>query len=113
MNRGARLALRFVAILCRVTAVAMAVDVVALCLAVGPARVPALMAANALSCLVVAPLSGSFVIQTSLDGAFRGDLALASLVLFVIDWLCTRAATRPDRAKAPTRRSDDMERGAR
>ncbi|MCH3943203.1 MAG: hypothetical protein LKE37_05945 [Atopobiaceae bacterium] len=113
MSRVASFGLRAVAVACRILAIALAADVVALCLAIGPTRTPVMMATNALSQLVVAPLSGSFVIQTSLDGAFRGDFALASLALFVIDWLCSRAAARSARSKGPTPRYGVSERSTR
>lgn len=41
------------------------------------------------------PLSGILVIQTPFGGAFRGDFALAALLLFIIDWvLCKYRYTK-------------------
>ena len=38
--------------------------------------------------LVPRALAGRFVVETPFGGAFRGDLALMSTLLFVADWCC-------------------------
>jgi hypothetical protein len=35
-------------------------------------------------------ISGAFVWPTPFDGAFRGDFAIASIILFILDWLFMR-----------------------
>ena len=40
--------------------------------------------------LVPSALLGRFVYETPFGGVLRGDLALASLILFVVDWTCMR-----------------------
>lgn len=52
-----------------------------------------LLAANGLATrLVPDALSGLFVFQTPLGGAFRGDFAVLAIVLLVLDWICCRAS---------------------
>lgn len=40
--------------------------------------------------MVPSSLLGQFVYETPFGGILRGDLAIASIILFVADWLCAR-----------------------
>jgi hypothetical protein len=40
--------------------------------------------------MLPAAISGVFVWPTPFDGAFRGDFAIAAVVLFILDWLFAR-----------------------
>lgn len=42
-------------------------------------------------------ISGIFVTQTPFGGAFRGDLALAAFILFLVDWLMVKMASAIER----------------
>lgn len=77
---------------CRVAAWAL------VCLVAANAVLPAgpralLLGVNgAVSGLMPAPLSGLLVFVTPFGGAFRGDFALAAVLLLVLDWALCRAA---------------------
>lgn len=89
---AASLTLRALAVAARVCAWALALLVV--CDAVLPAGARTyLLAANGVaSRLLPAALSGLFVFQTPLGGAFRGDFAVLAIVLLVLDWIFRRAS---------------------
>lgn len=40
--------------------------------------------------LLPSSLAGLYVLDTPFGGAFRGDFAIASVCLFVLDWVCAR-----------------------
>lgn len=40
--------------------------------------------------LLPSSLAGLYVLDTPFGGAFRGDFAIASVALFVLDWICAR-----------------------
>ena len=85
-------ALRVVAVSLRVAAWALAALVVADAVLPAGARTY-LLAANGLATrLVPGVLSGLFVFQTPLGGAFRGDFAVLAIVLPVLDWVFCRAS---------------------
>ena len=81
-----------IAIACRVAAWALVALVAAdAFLPAGPRA--ALLAANGVAArLVPGPLLGLLVFQTPFGGAFRGDFALAAVLLLVVDWLLVRAS---------------------
>lgn len=81
-----------VAVLFRLVAVLLCLLVVADALFAGEFRVALLGLNGTLTGLIPAPLSGAFVFQTPFGGVFRGDFAVAAIMLFVIDWLLTRAS---------------------
>lgn len=91
---GVRVALNAAAHVARVLAVALCVLVVVDSFDVGVLH-RALLDVNGLAASVV-PQSvlGLLVFRTPMGGAFRGDFALVAIVLFVIDWLLTRAVYR-------------------
>ena len=90
-------ALRLLSTACRVGAWALVALVVAgAVLPAGPRSL--LLGANGLvSSLLPAGVSGLFVFVTPFGGAFRGDFALAALVLLVLDWLLCHAAASLER----------------
>lgn len=91
---GARSALGVAALIARVLAVALCVLVVVDSLDLGALHT-ALLGVNGLAARVIPqPILGILVFPTSLGGAFRGDFALVSVLLFVIDWLLARATYR-------------------
>lgn len=85
-------ALRACAVVLRVAAWALVLLVVADAVLPAGARTYLLGANGAVSRLVPGPLSGLFVFQTPLGGAFRGDFAALAIVLLVIDWIFSRAS---------------------
>ena len=91
---GVRVALNAAAHVARVRAVALCVLVVVDSFDVGVLH-RVLLDVNGLAAGVV-PQSvlGLLVFRTPMGGAFRGDFALVAIVLFVIDWLLTRAVYR-------------------
>lgn len=95
-----RTALRIVAIVCRVLAIALAVLVVMLSVATTGGRAWLVMVSNVADSIVPLPLLGTAVMETPFGGAFRGDFAIISVVLFIVDWACSKAAAhirRPER----------------
>lgn len=86
------LGLWLVALALRLAAIALAAVVVASAVVAGPYRAKLVTALGELSWLLELPLiSGRFVTETPFGGVLRGDVALASLILFCADWLCLRA----------------------
>ena len=60
-----------------------------------PLSLPSLIeATRTMSSLLPSTLQGTFVFETPLGGALRGDFVIASIVLFVSDWLLVRCAYR-------------------
>lgn len=82
-----------VAVALRLVAILLCCLVVADALFAGEFRVALLGLNGTLTSLIPAPLSGSCVFQTPFGGVFRGDFAIAAIMLFVIDWLISRAST--------------------
>ncbi|MCI1665339.1 MAG: hypothetical protein LKI25_03090 [Atopobiaceae bacterium] len=74
----------------RVAAILLALVVCGLCFANVPSRSALVGVAGTVTSWLPASLSGLLVCETPFDGAFRGDLAMTSAVLFVLDWLCLR-----------------------
>ena len=83
-------ALRALALLARVAAIVLAALVVASVFLGGAMRESMLQAMRLTPLLVPSALLGRFVYETPFGGVLRGDLALASLILFVVDWTCMR-----------------------
>ena len=83
-------ALWVLSLVLRVLALALSVVVVGSAVLTDAHRAALVKALNLASGIVPAPLLGQFVVETPFGGAFRGDLALAALLLFVCDWLCLR-----------------------
>ncbi len=90
----ARLALRVLAFACRLAALALSALVVADALVVGSYRVYLLELTARVSGLLPSALSGTLLFETPLGGVLRLDFAIAAVVLFVLDWLLTRASRR-------------------
>ena len=85
--------LQVLAVVLRLIAIALALLVVASVFLSGEHR-GALLEALRLTPLVVPPaLLGRFVYETPFGGVFRGDLALASIILFCADYICMRFST--------------------
>lgn len=82
--------MRVLALLARVAAIVLAVLVVASVFLNGSLRETMLQAMRLTPLLVPSALLGRFVYETPFGGVLRGDLALASLILFIVDWLCMR-----------------------
>lgn len=79
-------------LLLRVAALLLAVLVVASAFLTGSARATLISALNLTPLLVPPALLGQFVIETPFGGVLRGDLAIASCLLFVADWICMRSS---------------------
>lgn len=86
-------ALRLLALVLRLLALAFAAFVVASAFLTDAHRATLVGALNLASWLVPAPILGQFVFETPFGGAFRGDLVLASIILFCADWICIRFST--------------------
>ncbi len=83
-------ALRVVAVACRVLSWALVALVVAnVVLPAGP-RAWLVPITTAVSRALPDAVSGLFVFSTSLEGAFRGDFAIVAIVLLVADWVLCR-----------------------
>lgn len=53
-------------------------------------RLAVLQVTTYVTSLLPDALAGVYVLDTPFGGAFRGDFAIASLALFVLDWVCMR-----------------------
>lgn len=84
--------LSFFAILLRLLAIALIVLVIvnAIPIGLGNFRVHIVNITGWFDNFIPQALSGRLAIQTVFGGTFRGDLALCSIGLFVIDWLLSR-----------------------
>ena len=85
----------------RLAAIALAGVVVASAVLTDAHRVSLVEALNLTTTLMPPVLLGRLVYETPFGGAMRGDLMVASLVLFFADWLCVRhaAALRQGRTR--------------
>lgn len=86
---GARGILLVLSWLFRLAAIALAVLVVLDAFTVGNRMTLMQLTARAAE-LLPSSLAGLYVLDTPFGGAFRGDFAIASVVLFVLDWVCAR-----------------------
>ena len=82
--------LRALALLARLAAIVLAVLVVASVFLSGSMRESMLQAMRLTPLLVPSALLGRFVYETPFGGVLRGDLAVASLALFIVDWALMR-----------------------
>ena len=90
---GASKVLRVISLVCRVAAWALVALVVADAVLTGSPRVLLLGVNGVVTRLIPSPLSGAFVFQTAFGGAFRGDFAIAAILLLVVDWVFGRLST--------------------
>lgn len=81
-------ALRLLAFVARLAAIALSAAVVASAVLTDSRRYLLVQALNIAHALVPTGVFGRFVMETPFGGALRGDLAIASVLLFVFDWLC-------------------------
>ncbi len=93
-NTALAVVCRVGSIVCRVAALLLFVLVVANAIVTGPLRIHLLELTAQVTGWIPGLLSGTFVIETPLGGNLRGDFVIASIVLFVIDWLLARQARR-------------------
>ena len=87
-------ALRMLALVARVVAIVLALLVVASVFMGGSMRQTLLQAMRLTPLLVPSALLGRFVYETPFGGVLRGDLAIASLILFFVDWALMRLGDR-------------------
>ena len=85
---------RSASLACRALAIALAFVVTVGVVAIGVLRPSLIEATRTMSSLLPSALQGTFVFETPLGGALRGDFVIASIVLFVSDWLLVRCAYR-------------------
>ena len=78
----------------RLVAIALCALVVILAVPMINNRLGLIQASNFVSSFMPSNLNGVLVMPTPFGGAFRGDFALAALLLFVIDWILTRLRQR-------------------
>lgn len=99
-NQPLAAALRVLAVIARVIACALLVLVVAdVILPSGPRAL--LVEINlAVSGFIPDGLSGLLVLQTPFGGAFRGDFALAALILLIAGWVLACGARTLERRSA-------------
>ena len=93
-NTALAVVCRVGSIVCRVAALLLFVLVVANAIVTGPLRIHLLELTAQVTGWIPGLLSGTFVIETPLGGNLRGDFVIASIVLFVIDWLLALQARR-------------------
>ena len=71
-------------------AIALAVIFVIAAIPTDATRLLLLRLTNMLPMIVPSALLGQYVVETPFGGILRGDLAIASIILFVLDWLCAK-----------------------
>ena len=86
------IACRILAWACRILAILFAVVCVALCFGPVASLTPVANLTYWLQDIVYDGFSGLFVWISPLGGSFRGDFALSSVILFVLDWALMRAS---------------------
>lgn len=85
-------ACRLLAWACRILAILFAVICIALCFGPVASLTPIANLAYWLQEIVYDGFSGLFVWISPLGGSFRGDFALSSVILFILDWALVRAS---------------------
>lgn len=102
LSRMQSFALFLLALLLRAAALLLAVLVVASAFLTGSARATLITALNLTPLLVPPSLLGQFVVETPFGGVLRGDLAIASFLLFIADYVCVRfsASLKWDRERS-------------
>ncbi len=83
---------RIAAWACRILAILFALACIALCFAPVASMTAVADLAYWLQRIVYHGFSGLFVWISPLGGSFRGDFALSSVILFVLDWALVRAS---------------------
>jgi hypothetical protein len=71
-------------------AIALAVIFVIAAIPTDATRLLLLRLTNLLPMVVPSALLGQYVVETPFGGILRGDLAIASIILFIADWLCAK-----------------------
>ena len=92
LNTLASLALRLIALMLRLAAIALSLYVIASAVLTDAHRATLVRISLVINRFVPPALFGQFVFETPFGGAFRGDLAIVSVLMFVVDWLCVRHA---------------------
>ena len=92
-HRGLSALLAVLVVVFRLGAIALAVLVVANAFTLS-GRVDVAAITARVSAFVPAQFSAMPMVDTPFGGVFRGDLALASVILFVLDWICSRIRWR-------------------
>ncbi len=77
---------------CRILAILFAIICIALCFGPVASLAPVANLTYWLQDIVYDGFSGLFVWISPLGGSFRGDFALSSVILFVLDWALVRAS---------------------
>lgn len=72
------------------TAIALAAIFVIAAIPTDATRLLLLRLTNMLPLIMPSALLGQYVVETPFGGILRGDLAIASIILFVADWLCAK-----------------------
>lgn len=86
----ARFFLAFASWVLRLAAIGVSLVVVLDSFTFATGRTELLRATAAISAVLPQGLAGLYVIDTPFGGAFRGDFAIAALVLFLVDWILCR-----------------------
>lgn len=73
-----------------IAAIALAVIFVVSAIPTDGTRLLLLRLTNLLPMIMPSALLGQYVVETPFGGILRGDLAIASIILFVADWLCAK-----------------------
>lgn len=98
MSSGGAGVLKVISLVARVAATVLAFLVVVLCFTTGSGRTSVLSSiiafANALPTASMTALS----VETPFGGVFKGDFCLVSVILFIVDWACGRAAASARRS---------------
>lgn len=86
-----------ISIVCRIIAIGLAAIVLVLSFT-SASSLSISSFVDGITSMLPQSLSGLFVIPTPFGGAFRGDLAIASLIFFIADYLCFRFAKKASEA---------------
>ena len=84
----ASLGLRALSLCARLAAIATSLLVIVASFGANRHRAVVVSLITQASALIPAGLQGRLVIETPFGGAFRGDLAVLAVALFLIDWIC-------------------------
>lgn len=87
------LALRLLAVVLRLMATVLSAGVVCSALLTSSHRARLIEVLNLAQLFVPVGFAGHFVVKTPFGGALRGDLAIASIILFCADWICLVLST--------------------
>ena len=84
----ASLGLRALSLCARLAAITISLLVIVASFGANRHRAIVVSLFTRVSALIPAGLQGRLVVETPFGGAFRGDLAVLAVVLFLIDWFC-------------------------